>query len=120
MFDHGRDRGNLDPVTLQAQAQLQIPHELVKIVALEVRRELLEEGLDVGQVDQAVLLAKLQLEEVLDEGERIHVSIVHVAFHGVREVAARDVPRVAPTAVSTGLGAISIPVVVLVGRCTLI
>jgi len=50
MLDQGSDLSHLDSVAFETLSEVKVLEEAVEVVALEVGRELLEEGFDVGQV----------------------------------------------------------------------
>ena len=89
--NHGGNLGHLDPVTLDTKVHVDVLHESIQVISLEVAGEFLQECLHVREVELGLLLAELQLEEVEDQGVRVRVCVVHVGLDGVSEVAACDV-----------------------------
>lgn len=93
VLDQGGNLADLDTISLESQAKLDVLDEAVKVITLEVAVEFVHERLHIGKVDQAIVHAKLHLEEVQDEGVGIRVRVVHVRLNCFGEVIARDVFR---------------------------
>ena len=89
--NHGGNLGDLDPVTLDTKVHVDVLHESIQVISLEVAGEFLQECLHVREVELGLLFAELQLEEVEDQGVGVRVGVVHVGLDGVSEVAACDV-----------------------------
>ena len=85
---HGGNLGHLDPVTLDTKVHVNVLHESIQVISLEVAGEFLQECLHVREVELGLLFAELQLEEVEDQGVGVRVCVVHVGLNGVSEVAA--------------------------------
>ena len=88
---HGGNLGHLDPVTLNTEVHVDVLHESIQVISLEVAGKFLQKCLHVREVELGLLLAELQLEEVEDQGVGVCVGVVHVGLDGVSEVAACDV-----------------------------
>ena len=91
VLNHRSDLVDLDAVALESVLQLDVSHELAQVVPLEVGFKFVEERLDVGEVQQVLLLPKLQLEEVANERVGVCVRVVHVRLDGLCEVVEGDV-----------------------------
>ena len=85
---HGGNLGHLDPVTLDTKVHVNVLHESIQVISLEVAGEFLQKCLHVREVELSLLFAELQLEEVEDQGVGVRVCVVHVGLNGVSEVAA--------------------------------
>ena len=94
--NHGGNLGDLDPVTLDTKVHVDVLHESIQVISLEVAGEFLQECLHVREVELGLLFAELQLEEVEDQGVGVRIGVVHVGLNGVGEVAARDVASAVP------------------------
>lgn len=62
MLYHRSDLGDWDTIPFETAIELEVFDETSQVFALEVWLCLLQESLDVGQVNQVRMLAKLELE----------------------------------------------------------
>lgn len=78
MLYHRSDLGDRDTIAFEPTVELEVFNETPEVVPLEVWLSLLQEGFDIGQVDQVRLLAKFELEKMEDKILGVHIGIIHV------------------------------------------
>ena len=101
MLDQSGDLADLDTISFESKSQLNVLNESIEVVTLEIRCEFVHERSHIRKVDQAVVHAKLHLEEVQDECIRIGVCVVHVGLNSLSEVIARDILRAVQSSLHT-------------------
>ena len=62
MLNHRGDLEDFNTISIELQSKLDILNEAVEVIALEVCRELGQEGFDVLKIDELLLVAKFELE----------------------------------------------------------
>ena len=62
MLYHRGDLEDFNTISIELQSKLDILNEAVEVIALEVCRELGQEGFDVLKIDELLLVAKFKLE----------------------------------------------------------